>query len=252
MYRYDTYEMPFKGSDIIEPLVANTELDDFIWLLDQCGFDEHVRAMPYKDIFLSMHQKLLGKIDDLKSGIEDDILRNFTYLGNSRFVQYSGHRVAQHLLNSLWYNFHGHYNKINLLEYKIQQIAHGSAPTHPIKNMELPEAVTAEGSRIALLLMLKVPQGFKVDFVEWAEKQALFEHLNGIKPNHPFVKQQLEETTARFKPLYRNANRRRNTAQRYSQKNSDNLANFYKNLHKYSYSKKCSIIRCLLETDLTQ
>ena len=47
MYPYTRYTIPYNGKDVLEQLTPTQELDDLIWLLDQCGFDEQIRAMPY-------------------------------------------------------------------------------------------------------------------------------------------------------------------------------------------------------------
>lgn len=250
MYPYETFEIPYKGNNIVEPLTASAQLDDFIWLLDQCGFDEHVRAMPHKDIFLSMRQKLLGQEYKWDSGIEQDILMNFINVDKYSFTEYSGHAIAHHLLKCLWRGAHGYYYRVNLIEYKIQKISQGSAPIYPTTELILPKEVTDEGSRIALLMMLKTPQDFKEDYIVWAQKQAFYEHLHGLHPQHLFVKEKLDENTNKFKSLYRKTNRKRNNPRGYRQPDPAVTESFYKNLHKYSYGKKCSIIRCLLEPDL--
>ena len=250
MYAYETFKLPYGGANVVEPLTASAELDDFIWLLDQCGFDEHVRVMPHKDIFSSMRQHLLGKEYKWRNGIQHEILKNFTHVEDYEFTPYSGHDIAKHLLLSLWRSIHGDYSKANLIDYKINMIAQGSAPIYPVKAMTLPTNVTAEASRTALLLMLKIPDGFKDDYLFWAQKQALYEHLHRLNPSHEFVKARLDENTGQFQSLYQNANRRKSTTRRHRRNNSDDLAAFYKNLHKYNYGKKCSIIRCLLEAEL--
>ena len=132
----------------------------------------------------------------------------------------------------------------------MQKNAQGSAPIYAIKDMQLPDAVMTEGSRIALLLMFKIPQDFRTDFAFWVQKQALFEHLHALNPSHAFVKQELEKNTADFQSLYRNANRKRKTNRRHRLNHSGNIVEFYESLHKYSYAKKCSINRYILGTDL--
>lgn len=251
MYHYETYNIPYEGTDVMEPLIATPELDDLIWLLDQCGFDEHVRAMPYKEIFMRMRHNLMGQSFQWDSSIECNILRNFLPVANSSFTEHSGHPITKHLFERLWQSISHEYSKANIIDYKMQKIAQGSAPIYAIKDMQLPDAVMTEGSRVALLLMFKIPQDFRTDFAFWAQKQALFEHLHALNPSHAFVKQELEKNTAEFQSLYRNANRKRKTNRRYRHNGSGNIVEFYESLHKYSYTKKCSIIRCLLETDLS-
>lgn len=114
MYPYEIYKIPYECTDVMEPLVASPDLDDFIWLLDQCGFDEHVRAMPHKDIFLSMRQELMGKSFQWDRGIECEILRNFLPVANSRFVAHSGHPIAKHLFESLWHSISKEFSKANI------------------------------------------------------------------------------------------------------------------------------------------
>ena len=97
MYHYETYNIPYEGTDVMEPLIATPELDDLIWLLDQCGFDEHVRAMPYKEIFMRMRHKLMGQSFQWDSSIECNILRNFLPVANSCFTEHSGHPITKHL-----------------------------------------------------------------------------------------------------------------------------------------------------------
>lgn len=250
MFAYETFRLPYEGVNVVEPLTANAELDDLLWLLDQCGFDEHVRAMPHKDIFFSMRQHLLGKEYKWRNGIQHEILKNFIHVEDYDFTPHSGHDIAKHLLLCLWRSIHGDYIKANLIDHKINMIAQGSPPVYPVRAMALPKEVTTEGSRIALLLMLKIPEGFIDDYRFWAQKQALYEHLHHLNPNHTFVKERLDENTSHFQSLYRNANRRKSMTRRHRRSNYSDLEGFYKNLHKYKYSKKCSIIRCLLEAEL--
>jgi hypothetical protein len=250
MYPYIRYTIPYNGKDVLEQLTPTQELDDLIWLLDQCGFDEQIRAMPYKDIFLRMRHEMMGKHFRPHETVECKIISSFLNVSNLPFTDSSSHNIVKHFFTSIWHSINTYSEQANLIAYKIEQIAQGSEPVPPVQNMSLPDDVTAEGQKIALLLMFTQPKSFRKDFFLWTQQQALFEHLHALNPSHSFVQEQLEKNTTSFKSLYLNANRRRIAAKRRRHQSIGPLDDFYTSLHKYSYSKKCSIIRCLLETDL--
>ena len=228
-----------------ETLQPNAQLDDLIWLLDQCGFDHQLRAMPHKEIFLQMRALLEGAEQNWPASIEQDIQHEFLQLQYRKFTTPLGHPFVQRMFGEFWNSVGDVCAKSNLIDLKLRQIDQGAVAIMPIEQMQLPPETRKQGSKIALLLLFKIPDEFSAQYKNWALRLAFYETLAEMRPDLAWAENCRAQTEAEFVKLYRQGNRKSRSLQHKNQRND-----FYKNLHPYSYQRKQQIIRCLLEAEL--
>jgi len=153
------------------------------------------------------------------------------------------------MFSEFWRGIEGDFVKSNLIDLKLRQIEQGAAAVMPIQQMTLPQETTKQGSKIALLLLFKIPNGFAEHYLDWAMRLAFYETLVAKRPDLTMLSDLKDTTEAEFVKLYRGGNR---SCQRgHGKVHGKQMYDFYKCLHRYSYDRKRDIIRCLLEAQLT-
>jgi hypothetical protein len=81
-------------------LEMSPEQTDFLWFLDQCGFDAKVRALRHTDVFDRVRGLLMHKNEDENLSLESSLHHNFLLDGYSRDPA-PGHPACAKTLQSL-------------------------------------------------------------------------------------------------------------------------------------------------------
>lgn len=231
-------------------LEMTPEQRDFLWFLDQCGLDQHVRALRHTDVFDRMRGLLMKNSNEDSLRLEKNVHDNFL-LDSWRLEHQFGHVVAQRHYGIFWMNQMQREMRSNFIHIKLRQIEAGAAPVLPLTELLLPESVQSVGGKKALLLMLTLPNDVLPRYQTWAQNLCFVDHLIEKKPNYDFLLKLREEYHKEFISQYKSELRSANGNSR-SQHKSDEVRVFYKKLFKYQYPVKRDIIRCLCEAGLNQ
>lgn len=229
-------------------LEMTPEQTDYLWFLDQCGFDQHVRALRHTDVFDRVRSVLIHAQHDQVVTLEKHIHENFM-LSSWYLEQKYGHLAAQRHFKRFWNDDLNVYQKSNLINAKLRQIEAGAEPVVPLSSLTLLSSVKDIGSKRALFLMLMLPNGALVSYTEWAQNTCFIDQLLELRPGYSLLEKIQTEYHQRFLTIYRSELR--------DAKRIDNLKNdvsdaslFYKKLFKFQYPVKRDIVQCLCEANL--
>lgn len=229
-------------------LEMSEDQTNFLWLLDQCGLDQHVRALRHTDVFDRVRKILMSSTKQDELRLERDIHSSF--LLDSWLLEHQfGHFAAQHHYERFWRRSIDPAEKSNFIDVKLREIEAGGAPVHAITQLSLAKSVRDVGSKKALLLMLQLPDGVLYPFQTWAQNLCFIDHLIGMKPDYDLLLELRSEYHKQFDSLYKSELRQLNKKFSSIQPNNDRKA-FYKKLFKYPYPVKRDIFRCLCEGKL--
>lgn len=165
---------------------------DFLWFLDQCGLDQHVRALRHTDVFDRMRGMLMENSKEGSLRLEKNVHDNFL-LDSWRLEHHFGHAVTQRHYGIFWVNQMQREMRSNFIHIKLRQIEAGAAPVLPLTELSLPESVQSVGSKKALLLMLTLPNDVLRRYQTWAQNLCFVDHLIEKKPNYDFLLKLREE-----------------------------------------------------------
>lgn len=236
-----------RQSDLTQ-LEMSKEQANFLWLLDQCGLDQYVRALRHTDIFDRMRKILMSGTKQNEHRLECDIHSSFL-LDRWSIEHQLGHSAAQHHYERFWKRSIDRAEKSNFIDVKLREIEAGGAPVHVITQLSLPKGVKDVGSKQALLLMLQLPEGVLYPFQTWAQNLCFIDHLIGMKPGYDLLLDLRSEYHKQFERIYKSELRQLNKRFLFSPTTSEKKA-FYKKLFKYPYPVKRDIVRCLCESEL--
>lgn len=229
-------------------LKPNKEQEDFLWFMDQCGLDQHVRSLRHSDMFDRVRKILMCSTEQDEFRLERDIHSCFlldSWLLENQF----GHCAAQRQYDRFWKHATDRAEKSNFIDVKLREIEAGSAPVHAITELSLPKKVKDVGSKTALLLMLQLPDGILNPYQTWAQNLCFIDHLIDMKPDYDLLLDLRSEYDKQFESLYKSQLRQFNKTFATFQALDDKKA-FYKKLFKYPYPVKRDIFRCLCEGKL--
>ena len=235
-------------NDRLERVEITREQSDFLWFLDQCGFDAKVRALRHTDVFDRVRALLMNSSDHNAFRLEYDLHRNFLLDGWHGEPGYGHFAVRRHFKRFWPFNFSNNH-KSNLIDVKLHQIEDGVAPVLPLRELKLPQSVQDKGSKRALMLMLTLPEDITFRYHEWAQNLCFIDQLLEQKPNYTFLLQLRAEYHAEFVKLYKSELRYAKKPT-YSSRKDGSALDFYKKLYKFQYPVKRDIIRCLCELQL--
>ena len=229
-------------------LEMSPEQTDFLWFLDQCGFDVKVRALRHTDVFDRVRGLLMHKNEQENLALESSLHHNFLLEGYSRNPS-PGHPAARRHYNRFWgYKFPSN-QKSNLIHVKLRQIEAGFTPVLPHEKLTLPKGVQDTGSKRALMLMLALPDRITDRYHEWAQNLCFIDQLLELKPDYSLLHELRDEYHAEFLKLYKSELSYAKQPEYGRRKDGEALA-FYKKLFKFQYPVKRDIIHCLCEAKL--
>lgn len=234
--------------DCLKRLEMTQEQTDFLWFLDQCGFDARVRDLRHTDVFDRVRALLIKKPDQNALRLETDLHCNFLLDGRYGGMDYGHGAVRRHFMRFWPFNFYSNH-KSNLIDVKLRQIKDGVAPILPLRELKLPQGVQDKGSKQALILMLTMPEDITFRYYEWAQNLCFIDQLLEQKPSYTFLLQLRAEYHVEFVKLYKSELRYAKNPI-YSSLNNGSALEFYKKLYKFQYPVKRDIIRCLCEARL--
>lgn len=234
----------------LHQLEMTPEQSDFLWFLDQCGLDQHVRALRHTDVFDRVRGLLLNSKDASKLRLEDSIHDNFL-LDGWRLENEFGHPAVQRHYARFWVKQIDRAMRSNFIDVKLRQIAKGAPPTGAMDALKLPKHVKDVGSKKALLLMFNLPEGILLRYEIWAQNLCFIDQLIEQKPDYGLLLQLRGEYHREFQSLYKSELRAANGNSRRGFGSNDERE-FYKKLFKYKYAVKRDIIRCLCEPRLNK
>lgn len=231
-------------------LEMTPEQTDFLWFLDQCGLDQHVRTLRHTDVFDRMRSLLMQGANKDSLRLEKNIHDNFL-LDSWRLENQFGHAAVQRHYSICWIYEMNKEMLSNFINIKLRQLEAGSAPVLTLTELSLPASVKLVGSKKALLLMLTLPEGVLHRYQTWAQDLCFVDQLIEKKPDYNFLHKIREEYHKKFLSLYRSELRSANEKSG-NRHGTDAVKTFYKKLFKYQYAVKRDIIRCLCEAGLNK
>ena len=234
----------------LSQLEMTPEQTDFLWFLDQCGLDQHVRTLRHTDVFDRVRKLLLECSNVEKLRLEDSIHDNFL-LDSWRLEKKFGHSAVQRHLARFWVGQLTRSMRSNFLDVKLRQIEAGTTPVRALDALKLPQSVKDVGSKKALLLMFNLPKGVLFRYENWAKNLCFIDQLIELKPGYDLLHQLQAEYHREFLSLYKSELRSANEDARRGIGSGDGQ-DFYKKLFKFQYSVKRDIIRCLCEPGLNE
>ena len=229
-------------------LAMTEEQIDYLWLLDQCGFDQHVRFLRHTDVFDRVRLLLMHKLEYQNLTLESSIHNNFLIHG-WRLEKTFGHQSAQTHFARFWRSEFTDAAKSNLIHVKLRQIEAGAVPVEPLPTLILSSNVKAVGSKRALLLMLVMPDGILFSYKQWAQNLCFIDQLIEMRPGYRLLHKIRDDYYREFIRLYKSGLRYAKQPN-YSRKLPSDELTFYKRLFKFQYSEKRDIFRCLCEPGL--
>ena len=229
-------------------LELSQEQEDFLWFMDQCGLDQHVRSLRHTDVFDRMRQILMSYKEQIEPGLESDIHSSFL-LDRWLYENQFGHSAAQRHYDRFWRYSTDRAGRSNFIDAKLRKIEAGSAPVHAITELSLSKEVKSVGSKKALILMMLLPDGILDPYHKWAQNLCFIDHLIEVKPDYQLLLDLRSEYHDQFVSIYKSELRQLNKPF-FAQPAFGQSRDFYKKLFKYPYPVKRDIFRCLCEGKL--